>query len=32
LNEGDQVVTGLAIPGLTSSEQTRNPFVGGRRF
>jgi HlyD family secretion protein len=32
LNEGDQVVTGLAIPGLTSSEQTRNPFAGGRRF
>ncbi|HUZ06621.1 MAG TPA: efflux RND transporter periplasmic adaptor subunit [Candidatus Paceibacterota bacterium] len=32
LNEGDPVVTGLAIPGLTSSGQTRNPFAGGRRF
>jgi HlyD family secretion protein len=32
LNEGDQVVTGFAIPGLNSSEQTRNPFAGGRHF
>jgi HlyD family secretion protein len=32
LNEGDQVVTGLAIPGLVSDQQTKNPFAGGRRF
>ncbi|HEX5398337.1 MAG TPA: efflux RND transporter periplasmic adaptor subunit, partial [Verrucomicrobiae bacterium] len=31
LEEGDQVVTGLAIPGLTASEQTQNPFMR-RRF
>ena len=32
LSEGDQVVTGLAIPGLTSSPTTQNPFAAGRRF
>ena len=31
LKEGDQVVTGLAIPGLTSDQGTRNPFAM-RRF
>jgi len=32
LQEGDQVVTGLAIPGLTSSEGTQNPFAVRRHF
>ena len=32
LKEGDRVVTGLAIPGLTSSQATQNPFAAGRRF
>ena len=32
LKEGDQVVTGLAIPGLTSNEDTQNPFSMRRRF
>ncbi len=32
LKEGDQVVTGLAIPGLTAGQTTKNPFAGGRRF
>jgi hypothetical protein len=31
LKEGDQVVTGLAIPGLTTGSQTQNPFAF-RRF
>jgi HlyD family secretion protein len=31
LQEGDQVVAGLAIPGLTSNEGTQNPFMR-RRF
>jgi len=32
LSAGDQVVTGLAIPGLTSNPTTQNPFASGRRF
>ncbi|HUB86968.1 MAG TPA: efflux RND transporter periplasmic adaptor subunit [Verrucomicrobiae bacterium] len=32
LKEGDQVVTGLQIPGLTASGQVDNPFAGRRRF
>ena len=32
LKEGDQVVTGLAIPGLESGEGARNPFAFQRRF
>ena len=32
LKEGDQVVTGLAIPGLTSDQGTKNPFAMGRHF
>jgi HlyD family secretion protein len=32
LKEGDQVVTGLAIPGLTANQTTKNPFAGGRHF
>ncbi|MDE3067627.1 MAG: efflux RND transporter periplasmic adaptor subunit [Verrucomicrobiota bacterium] len=32
LKEGDRVVTGLEIPGLTSNEQTRNPFTFRRHF
>ncbi len=32
LKEGDQVVTGLAIPGLTSSQRIRNPFGFSHHF
>ena len=32
LKAGDQVVTGLAIPGLTSDQGTQNPFALRRRF
>ena len=32
LKEGDHVVTGLAIPGLTSDQGTKNPFAMGRHF
>jgi HlyD family secretion protein len=32
LKEGDQIVTGLAIPGLTSGEGAQNPFGMRRRF
>lgn len=32
LNEGDQVVTGLAIPGLTLDRGSQNPFSMRRRF
>ncbi|MGB7768646.1 MAG: efflux RND transporter periplasmic adaptor subunit [Verrucomicrobiia bacterium] len=32
LKEGDRVVTGLAIPGLTSDQETQNPFAMRRRF
>lgn len=32
LNEGDQVVLGLQIPGLTSSQEVNNPFAFRRRF
>jgi HlyD family secretion protein len=32
LKEGDKVVTGLAIPGLTSDQGTQNPFAMRRRF
>jgi HlyD family secretion protein len=32
LKEGDQVVTGLAIPGLASGQGIRNPFGPSRRF
>jgi HlyD family secretion protein len=32
LKEGDQVVTGLAIPGLTSDPGTKNPFAQNRHF
>ncbi|MGP8020272.1 MAG: efflux RND transporter periplasmic adaptor subunit [Limisphaerales bacterium] len=32
LKEGDQVVTGLAIPGLGSANGSQNPFAFQRRF
>ena len=32
LKEGDQVVTGLAIPGLTQAQKIRNPFGFSRQF
>jgi HlyD family secretion protein len=32
LKEGDEVVTGLVIPGLTSGQGTQNPFGMRRRF
>jgi HlyD family secretion protein len=32
LTEGEQVVTGLQIPGLASDEQVNNPFAFHRRF
>jgi len=32
LKEGDSVVTGLAIPGLASGQETQNPFAMRRRF
>ena len=32
LNEGDAVVTGLAIPGLSADQETSNPFAMRRRF
>ncbi len=32
LKEGDRIVTGLAIPGLTSGEGAQNPFAMRRRF
>jgi HlyD family secretion protein len=32
LKEGDQVVTGLAIPGLSLGEASNNPFAPRRRF
>jgi HlyD family secretion protein len=32
LKEGDQVVTGLAIPGLNSNNGTKNPFAMGHHF
>ena len=32
LKEGEQIVTGLAIPGLESAEGPRNPFAFRRRF
>jgi len=32
LEEGDQVITGLAIPGLTNGQGMRNPFGIARRF
>ncbi len=32
LKAGDPVVTGLAIPGLTSDQNTRNPFAMRRHF
>jgi HlyD family secretion protein len=32
LQEGDEVVTGLAIPGLSSDAGSKNPFAPSRRF
>jgi HlyD family secretion protein len=32
LKEGDQIVTGLAIPGLTANQESSNPFAPHRRF
>lgn len=32
LKEGDQIVTGLAIPGLTANQESSNPFAPRRRF
>ncbi|MGH7979955.1 MAG: hypothetical protein ACREE6_11320, partial [Limisphaerales bacterium] len=32
LKEGDQVITGLVIPGLNSGEGTKNPFSMHRHF
>lgn len=32
LQEGDQVVAGLLLPGLAANDQTQNPFTTRRRF
>ena len=32
LKEGDQVITGLQIPGLSSNQDVNNPFALRRRF